>query len=160
MSCKDKCYVVKSGGCYVRDLDTTVPGRVGNWTDSHTRTLRMNLCEAKKLASENGGRRVVRLLSKKKAVPKERFVLVTTAHRGVFAGFASDIDGDVIALRQARLCVYWSADCKGFMGLAANGPTADCRIGPPADIKLRNITAVLTVTDAARAAWEAQPWRS
>lgn len=92
----------------------------------------------------------------------ERYVLVTTEHRGVFAGYAKDVDTDkdVIPLRAARLCVYWSADVRGFMGLAANGPTANCRIGPAADIKLRNITAVLSVSDAARAAWEAAPWKS
>lgn len=101
-----------------------------------------------------------KIAAKKTTKARERFVLVTTAHRGVFAGFATDIDGDVIALRQARLCLYWSADVRGFMGLAANGPTASCRIGPPADIRLRNITAVVTVTDAAKAAWEASPWKS
>ena len=99
---------------------------------------------------------------KKKAAPKkirERAVLVTTAHRGVFFGHATDVDGETIALKRARLCVYWSADCKGFMGLAAGGPTASCRIGPPADITLRNITAVVECTPAAVAAWEAAPWK-
>jgi hypothetical protein len=85
---------------------------------------------------------------------------VTTAHRGVFAGLATKTDGDTIKPRQARLCVYWSADVRGFMGLAANGPTASCRIGPPADIELRNITAVLEVTKGARTAWESAPWKS
>ncbi len=89
-----------------------------------------------------------------------RPVLVTTAHRGVFFGYASETDGETIDLERARLCVYWSTDCKGFMGLAANGPTAGCRIGPAADISLRNITAVLEVTAAAVKAWESAPWRS
>jgi hypothetical protein len=44
------------------------------------------------------------------------------------------------------------------MGLAATGPSASCRIGPAADITLRNITAVLEVTPAAAAKWEAAPW--
>jgi hypothetical protein len=86
-------------------------------------------------------------------------VLVTTSHRGVFFGYAKDVDGETIALKRARLCVYWSSDVKGFMGLAANGPTATCRIGPPADITLRNITAVATVTPEAIKAWEAAPWK-
>lgn len=88
----------------------------------------------------------------------ERPVIVTTAHRGVFFGYAIDTDGETIALKRSRLCVYWSADCKGFMGLAANGPTKGCRIGPEADITLRNITAVLDVTPAAVAKWDAAPW--
>ena len=90
---------------------------------------------------------------------KGRPVLVTTAHRGVFFGYATKTDGETIALRAARLCVYWSADVKGFMGLASNGPSATCRIGPPADITLRSITAVAEVTPAAVAAWEQAPWK-
>lgn len=89
---------------------------------------------------------------------RERAVIVTTEHRGVFFGYAKDTDGDPIKLRAARLCVYWSADVKGFMGLAANGPSASCRIGPPADIELRKVTAVLEVTSAAVEKWENGPW--
>lgn len=88
-----------------------------------------------------------------------RPVLVTTAHRGVFFGYADDTDGDRIKLKAARLCVYWSKDVKGFMGLAAHGPTKDCRIGPPADITLRNITAVAEVTPEAVEKMEAAPWQ-
>jgi hypothetical protein len=85
-------------------------------------------------------------------------VLVTTAHRGVFFGYADDTDGETIILKRARLCVYWPAECKGFMGLAASGPTKNAKIGPAADITLRNITAVLECTPAAVKAWEAAPW--
>ena len=87
-----------------------------------------------------------------------RPVIVTTAHRGVFFGYATKTDGNVIRLSRARLCVYWSADVKGFMGLASGGPTSRCRIGPPAEIELRNITAVLEVTEPAVKAWESAPW--
>lgn len=97
---------------------------------------------------------------KRKAVTRERPVLVTTAHRGVFFGYASKTDGQTVALKRARLCIYWSTDVKGFMGLAANGPTSGCRIGPAADIELRNITAVLDVTPVAVEKWEAAPWRA
>lgn len=90
---------------------------------------------------------------------KQRAVLVTTAHRGVFFGYASKTDGETIALSKARLCIYWSADVKGFMGLASSGPTANCKISPAADIVLRNITAVASVTPEAVKAWEAAPWR-
>ena len=89
---------------------------------------------------------------------KERHVLVTTAHRGVFAGYATDTSGETILLRRARICVYWSADMKGFMGLAHTGPSASCKIGPPADITLRNITAVVEVTGEATQRWEDAPW--
>ena len=59
----------------------------------------------------------------------ERPVVVTTAHRGVFFGYAKDTDAEQIALTKARLCVYWSADVRGFMGLASSGPTKNCKIG-------------------------------
>ena len=92
------------------------------------------------------------------AKAKERPVIVTTEFRGVFFGYATDTEGETIKLARARNCVYWSHDCKGFMGLASTGPTAGCRIGPPADITLRQITAVVEVTEAAAKAWEACPW--
>lgn len=88
----------------------------------------------------------------------ERYVMVTTEHRGVFAGFASETSGDTISLRQARNCVYWAPQLKGFLGLASDGPNADCRIGPAADIELRKITAVVEVTPEAQAKWEQAPW--
>jgi hypothetical protein len=89
---------------------------------------------------------------------KNRAVIVTTEHRGVFFGYAADTAGETITLKRARLCLYWSRDVKGFMGLAATGPTSSCRIGPPAEITLRKITAVLEVTSQAVAAWETAPW--
>jgi hypothetical protein len=88
----------------------------------------------------------------------ERAVVVTTAHRGVFFGYANETSGETITLKRARLCVYWSSDVKGFMGLAAHGPSKQCRIGPPADIELRAITAVVTVAPEAVEKWESQPW--
>lgn len=90
--------------------------------------------------------------------PTGRPVIVTTLHRGVFFGYADDTSGETIKLKGARLCLYWSADVRGFMGLASSGPTSSCRIGPPADIDLRNITAVLEVVPEAVAKWESGPW--
>ncbi len=92
-----------------------------------------------------------------KAAP-ERPVIVTTAHRGVFFGYATNTEGETIALKRGRNCVYWSSDMKGFIGLAANGPSSSCRVGPAADITLRNITAVVEVAPAAAEKWEAHPW--
>jgi hypothetical protein len=88
----------------------------------------------------------------------QRAVIVTTEHRGVFFGYAKDTDGETIKLKGARLCVYWSSDVKGFMGLASDGPSKSCRIGPAADITLRKITAVLEVTATAEKRWLAEPW--
>jgi hypothetical protein len=90
---------------------------------------------------------------------KERAVVVTTAHRGVFFGYGTCFDGEIIKLRAARLCVSWTSDLRGFMGLAAFGPSKNCRIGPAADIELRAITSVVACTDEAVLRWEAAPWR-
>ena len=89
---------------------------------------------------------------------KERAVLVTTAHRGVFFGYAVNTFGDTIKLRAARLCIYWSSDLRGFMGLASHGPSNSCKIGPAADIEVRNVTAVVEVSEEAVQRWEKAPW--
>jgi hypothetical protein len=98
--------------------------------------------------------------STKKAVAStERPVIVTTQHRGVFFGYATDINGAVIDLRAARNCLYWSRQTKGFIGLAVTGPVGDSRVGPPADIQLRDITSVVACSDEAVKVWESAPWK-
>lgn len=87
-----------------------------------------------------------------------RPVIVTTEHRGVFFGYASETAGETIQLKRARNCVYWSADVRGFMGLAAKGPSSQCKVGPAADIEVRAITSVVEVTPDAVAKWESAPW--
>lgn len=88
-----------------------------------------------------------------------RPVVVTTAHRGVFFGyFEKGSIKDGITLKKARLCVSWSRVLHGFMGLASKGPNSECRIGPPADIELANVTSVVECTPEAAEAWEKAPW--
>ena len=89
---------------------------------------------------------------------KERAVLVTTAHRGVFFGYATDTGGTTISLRAARCCIYWPAAIKGFLGLASDGPMPEARVGPAANIELRDITCVAECTPEAIVAWEKAPW--
>lgn len=89
---------------------------------------------------------------------EERAVLITTKHRGVFFGYATDTSGDVITLKRARCCVRWSGT-KGFLGLTTEGPNSNCRIGPAADeLQLRDITAVASCSPTAVTAWEQAPW--
>lgn len=90
---------------------------------------------------------------------KERPVVVTTTHKGVFFGYAADTTGDQITLERSRLCIYWSSDVQGFMGLASKGPTKGCRIGPPATITVRDITSVLEVTPEAEEKWIKASWQ-
>ena len=86
--------------------------------------------------------------------------LVTTDFRGVFFGYASDVSGDRIALKNARACIYWPSTVGGFMGLAADGPAKGSRIGATADIELRTITTVSPVSEDAAKRWvEADVYR-
>ena len=90
----------------------------------------------------------------------ERAVLVTTSHRGVFFGYTTDADdAPVIHLRDGRNVVHWPQANKGFMGLANMGPQPGSRIGPAADIAVRDVTSMALVTDAAVKLFEAAPWK-
>ena len=92
---------------------------------------------------------------------KEQPVMVTTEFRGVFFGYMTEppVDGS-ITIKRARNCVYWSQDVKGFMGLAATGPSKDCKIGPAVpSVMLNKVTAIIEVTKEAAEKWEGGPWR-
>ena len=89
---------------------------------------------------------------------KERAVIVTTVHKGVFFGYSDDTDGATIKLRSARNCIYWPSENQGFMGLASMGPVNGARVGPAVDITLRDITSVIECTPAAVSAWEKIQW--
>jgi hypothetical protein len=87
-------------------------------------------------------------------------VLVTTQHRGVFFGYLTGSrDSTTLDLTDARMCIYWSADVKGVLGLAASGPSKSCRVGPAVPrLTLQDVTSVADVTAEAVKAWLAQPW--
>lgn len=86
-------------------------------------------------------------------------LVVTTAHKGVFFGYGKPTTNKIIRLEQAQMCVSWSSDIKGIVGLASTGPSKSCRIGPPAPaITLQDVTAVMEVTKEAEKAWTLQPW--
>jgi hypothetical protein len=91
---------------------------------------------------------------------KEKAVMVTTEFRGVFFGYMTEMPKDgSITLTKAQNCVYWSSDVKGFMGLAATGPTKDCKVGPSVpSITLNKVTAVVEVSAEAAEKWMNAPW--
>lgn len=89
---------------------------------------------------------------------KDRAVLVTTQHKGVFFGYATETGGSTIKLLRARMCVYWSSDLRGILGLASAGPNKNCKVGPACDMELRDITMVAECTPEAVVKWEASPW--
>jgi hypothetical protein len=88
------------------------------------------------------------------------YVMVTTKHRGVFFGRLADASQEgSVRLTEAQNCVYWSADCHGFLGLASRGPTEGCRIGPAVpELLISDVTAVVGCTEDAIKAWKAEPW--
>lgn len=83
-------------------------------------------------------------------------VLVTTQHRGVFAGLVSagqDLSAKSMPLKSARMAIYWGTT-KGVMELAETGPTAKSKISAVADIPvLHDITAIFLITDKAWGKW-------
>lgn len=95
--------------------------------------------------------------TKTKLIP----LLVTTAHKGVFFGYglASDVDKRTIRLEKARMCVYWTSDIKGVLGLASIGPSRQCRIGLPVQaITVQDVVSVTECTKEAADKMETGPW--
>lgn len=91
----------------------------------------------------------------------DRYCVVTTEHRAVVGGFLVDYDPDrrVATLTEARVCVHWSADVRGFVGLAAGGPDSKSRVSPACPrLALCGVTSILLATDAAAEAWRSGPW--
>jgi hypothetical protein len=81
-------------------------------------------------------------------------VLVTTKHRMVAFGYATDTTGDTVTLLNAR-CAIRFGTTGGFLELAGSGPTSRSKIGARApSLELREVTSVSEVTEAARIAWE------
>lgn len=92
-------------------------------------------------------------------------VLITTDNtkRGVFMGFIDPKDADKTTLEaeEVRMAVYWHNDVKGVIGLAANGPSKNCRITAAAPkVVLHGVTACAQITDEALAAWRKEPWKA
>lgn len=83
-------------------------------------------------------------------------VLVTTVHRGVFAGLIpanQDLTAKQMALKNARMAIYFGTT-RGVMELAHTGPTDKSRISAPADIPmLHDITAIFAITQEAWDKW-------
>lgn len=93
----------------------------------------------------------------------EKHVLVTTKYRGVFFGVLIEErdNGETVVLVSCQNCIFWGSDVRGFLGLAAKGPTKTCKIGPPAlKTTLYAVTSITECTDEAVAAWKREPWKS
>jgi hypothetical protein len=88
-------------------------------------------------------------------------LVVTTEHKGVFFGYGEPSAEKTIRIEKARMCVYWSTDVRGVLGLASVGPSKSCRVGPPVPaITLQGVTSIMECSPEAAEKWEGQPWQS
>ena len=93
---------------------------------------------------------------------EKKAVVVTTEHRGVFFGYIEDKSKlpAEITLTQARMCVYWSLDTRGVLGLASHGPKPDCKIthAIPRFVAYK-ITSLMECSPEATENWEKGIWK-
>lgn len=84
--------------------------------------------------------------------------LITTQHRGVFAGEiddGQDLGAKAMPVKGARMAIRFGTT-RGLLQLAETGPTPQSKISAPADIPmLHDITAIFAITDDAWAKWQA-----
>jgi len=91
----------------------------------------------------------------------KRMVVVTTDmdRRGVFFGELVSKDDSEVTLKDAQMCVYWSMETRGVLGLASHGPQKGSRVTPIIpSIWLDGVTSVMDCTEEAVEAWRAEPW--
>ena len=90
-------------------------------------------------------------------------VLITTNKdlRGVFFGYIDEAtaDDETLFVEDAQMCVYWSEDVKGVLGLAAHGPSKQSRVTAPVkNARIKGVTFVAEASPKAVKAWKSQPW--
>lgn len=94
---------------------------------------------------------------------ESRWVVVTTGLRGVFFGRLAQNDLDLgserVVLTDAQMCIYWSKETRGVLGLASIGPQKGSRISAPVpELALLKVTSVTTCTEKAVEIWQSVPW--
>jgi hypothetical protein len=92
-----------------------------------------------------------------------QFVVVTTYHKGVFAGYIPNVLEATLQpyiwLYNSQNVLYWDEDMRGYLGLAGDGPDAKCKVSRPAPgTGLKNITSVVLCSKRAEAAWKLCPF--
>ena len=97
--------------------------------------------------------------STRKTIP----VLMTTdsSKRGVFFGFINpeELGKDEVTAEQVQMCVYWSSEVRGVLGLAAHGPDKKSRVTAPVPRALiKGVTLICECSPEAVIAWKSQPW--
>ena len=89
---------------------------------------------------------------------KPVIVTVGTPDRCVIFGHADGPvkPGDSPKLIKARMVLYWSKECGGLFGLAANGPKTNTRLTAPVTTWTGEVTRVIAVS--AKVAKELDRW--
>lgn len=70
-----------------------------------------------------------------------------------------DAANTTIKAENVHMCVYWSTDVKGVLGLASTGPDKSSRVTKAApSALLHGVTGVIGITKQAEKAWLSTPW--
>lgn len=90
-------------------------------------------------------------------------VVVSTDQKGVFFGYLPEYEKNktekTVTIKDARMCIKWSASIHGFNGLASTGPNKECRVSPKVpEHTLQGVTSIMLCSDLAAKAWESEPW--
>jgi len=92
-------------------------------------------------------------------IKKGSYVVVTTDKKGVFAGVLKEMKSSEVLLTEASMCVYWSAETMGVLGLASLGPQKGSKVSPQApEIFLNGVTGIFVCSKKAQKLWGEQPW--
>jgi len=71
----------------------------------------------------------------------------------------SNLETKLVTLKDAQMCVYWSAETRGVLGLASKGPQKGSKVTPIIpQIELNDVTAVMTATAEAEKQWRTGIW--
>lgn len=99
------------------------------------------------------------------ALPDSNLIpyLVTTSKRGVFFGYHAPLPADTLpdtlTLKDCRMVIYYSVECRGITGLATGGPKAGSRIAPQAvETTMSSVDSASVCTPEAVAAFERGVW--
>ena len=90
----------------------------------------------------------------------KNYKVVTTDKRGVFFGVVTNKKKDSLTLKEAQMCVFWSSEIRGVLGLASSGPNANCRVTKKIpSIDLNGVTSIMDCTKEAIEEWKKEYWK-
>jgi len=88
-------------------------------------------------------------------------VVITTKSRRwlIMHGELEAVSGDTVHLKDARCCVYYSANTRSHVGLAAGGPANGSRVTTAVDLCIVDgVETIMPATEAASQRWNQGEW--